>query len=456
MHLSPDWLTMRTLYFPSISMMLLLQLTASPALAQQGQGQAAQSVAADAPIEIPALPADPARSVNLESALASASASAADPVIAALQVERARAAQRTALAGVIPFVNGIGNVNQYDSEVERSGVLVRPAQAFDVNLQIGVTLSGRAFNALATTAAQTDVSHLQAVDSQRLARANAAKAFFSVLTARRNAEILRSQYAAAMRQDTAVMVRVEVGTAVPLDRARSQLAVLDLARRIVDADASLSRSWDLLGQAMGLEEPINANEVAQPEEHESLEHYLSRALAERPDLRALRSATEVAEHGVDDAWWRFGPTLSLSWTATYRGPTTFVNPDASNWFALGTLSIPIFDGGARYGALRDARAAVEQARVREAALRRMIRVDVRDAFRRMDSASQAIELALRSSEVARANATRAEAAYSAGATNGIELDDARRNLEQSQITLLLRRLDRQLALIDLLAAAGQL
>lgn len=410
----------------------------------------------ETPIAIPDLPTPPARSVNLESALAGASQAAADPLIAAFQVERARASQRTALAAVLPYVNGIGNLNQYDSSVERAGSLIRPAQAYDVNLQVGVTLSGRAFNALATTAAQTEVSQHQAEDSQRLARAVAAKSFFAVLTARRNAELLRSQYAAAVRQDAAVAVRVEVGTGVPLDRARSQLAVLDLARRIVDADASLTRGWDLLGQAMGLEEPINAEEVAEPAQNESLDHYLSRALSERPDLRALRGAAEVAEHGVDDAWWRFGPTLSVSWTVTYRGPTTFLSPDPSYWMALATLTIPIFDGGARYGALRDAHAAVEQARLREAALRRNIRVDVRDAFRRMDSASQAIVIAVRSADVARANADRAEATYAAGASNGIELDDARRSLEQAQITLLLRRLDRQLALIDLLTAAGQI
>lgn len=404
----------------------------------------------------PALPALPGDAVTLETALAEASNAATDPVVAALQISRAQAAERMALGAVLPFVNGSGNLYQYDSSIERAGSLIRGARAYDINLQVGVNLSGRALNALSTTAAQTRVAEMQSEDAQRLARATAAKAFFAVLAARRNAEILRSQYAAAVRQDAAVAVRVEVGTAVPLDRARSQLAVLDISRRIVDADAQLQRSWDVLGLALGRETPVNATDVAEPEQHESLGDFLDRAMNARPDLRALHGQIEVAEHGVDDAWWRFGPTLGISWSATYRGPTTLFSPDPSSWTALATLTVPFFDGGVRYGAIRDARAAVEQARVREAALGRSIRADVRDAFRRVESTAQGIEIASRSADVARSNAARAEAAFAAGASNGIELDDARRNLEQAEITLLLRRLDRQIALIDLLTAAGQL
>lgn len=429
-------------------------LISVPALAQDAPVDA--PAAAARTNEAPPLPAIPTDSVTLETALAEASNAATDPVVAALQIARAQAAERMALGAVLPFVNGSGNLYQYDSSIERAGSLIRGAQAYDINLQVGVNLSGRAFNALSTTASQTRVAEMQSEDAQRLARATAAKAFFAVLAARRNAEILRSQYAAAVRQDTAVAVRVEVGTAVPLDRARSELAVLDVSRRIVDADAQLQRSWDVLGLALGRETPVNASDVPEPEQHESLDTFLERAVGARPDLRALHGQIEVAEHGVDDAWWRFGPTLGISWAATYRGPTTLFSPDPSSWTALATLSVPFFDGGTRYGALRDARAQVEQARARESALRRSIRADVRDAFRRVESAAQGIEIAARSADVARSNAGRAEAAFAAGASNGIELDDARRNLEQAEITLLLRRLDRQIALIDLLTAAGQI
>ena len=132
------------------------------------------------------------------------------------------------------------------------------------------------------------------------------------------------------------------------------------------------------------------------------------------------------------------------------------NPTTTQWTAVASLVVPIFDGGLRYGALADARAQVADAEERSAQLRRNVRVQVRDAYRRAETAGRTIVFAEQSVALSRQNLERAELAYQAGAATGVELDDARRQLETAETTLLLRSLERQLAMIDLMASAGML
>jgi len=404
----------------------------------------------------PPLPVPP-RALSLADVLRRANDSAVDARVAELQIRRAEAAERSALASLLPQLNGSLTYTRYDQAIERAGVgTIRAADALSAQVSVSETLSARAWNATRSTAASTRAATLSARESQRLARATVARTYFSVLTAKKNAELGRSQLDAALRQYGAVVARVNAGVALPIDRTRAELAVLEAARRVADGDASLGRSRDLLGQALALDDAVDAVEIAPPEAGDSVERYVSRALAQRTDVRVLEANREIAELAIDDAWLRFVPTLGLSWTLNWTSATSTFSPDSTSWTALATLSVPFYDGGARYAAMRDARASVEQTEERLAALRRSVRVEVRDAHRRLDTAGRALILAQRSVTVAEASAARADAAYRAGALTGIELEDARRALADSQLTVLLRALERHVAMIDLLSAAGLL
>lgn len=409
-----------------------------------------------ASLEVPAPPAPPARHLNLTQALTEASSTASDARLADIAVRRSLAAERMALAGLLPTVSGVGNLTLYDREVTSLAGVLRPHYGYDLDLQVQESVSLRAWNATRIAEANTRTTRLRADDAKRLLRSSVARVYFAVLTARRNSELARTQLASALRQDEAVGARIEAGAAVPLDRARSQIGVLEARQRVESADAQLAQQWDLFGQSLGLEVPVEAEESPAPEPGEPLARYLDRALGARTDLRALEATRDVARLQVDDAWLRYVPSLSLTWTGAYRGPATVTNPTTTQWTAVASLVVPIFDGGLRYGALADARAQVADAEERSAQLRRSVRVQVRDAYRRAETAGRTIVFAEQSVALSRQNLERAELAYQAGAATGVELDDARRQLETAETTLLLRSLERQLAMIDLMASAGML
>ena len=402
------------------------------------------------------LPTPPPRSLTLAQALELATHNVASVQVAELQVNRARAAERTALAVVLPMLNGVIAGTAYDSAIVRSGLTVQPRDIAVLSLQAQEVISPRTYFQYRESQESARGVGLALEDARRVARASVAKLFFAVLSAKHATEIARSQLAAAQNQDRAVAARVAAGAAVPLDRARVQLAVFAASQLVADSDTVLAHAWDLLGQGLSLDEPIEASETPAPRAEESLAHYVDRALGSRPDLAVQRSVARQNEMLVTDAWTRFLPSLSLTWTGTYRTTTTSLNPNQTAWNAVAALTIPFYDGGARYAALDDAHAAVEQARTQEESLRRNIRVEVRDAYRRAETAARAIQLAQQSLDVATTNAALAQRSYEAGALTGIELEDSRRLLEQAQVTLLSRTLDREVALVDLLSNASLL
>ncbi len=440
-------------------LLALLVLWTGSAHAQDAVSPQAATIApADASttpaIDLAPLP-EPGRRITLQVAMRIAREGSSDLRLAALSIERSRAAERIALAGLLPNLSASFSYTHWDQAVERMGLVIRQQDTFAGAIVANENLSLQRWNATRIADANTRVSSAQEREAQRLAMASVARAFFGELAAERNAVLARSQLAAAERQHRAVVARVTAGVALSIDSARSELAMLDAARRVADIDASLGRARDLLGLALGLDEAVAA-EQSEIAIDGTLEAHLSSALRTRPDIRAARASLEAAELGVEDAWFRFVPTLGLSFTLNWTPQTTAFNPNPTQWLGVATLTLPIFDGGARYGALDDAEAVVAQARERIRALERVVRADVRDAHRRVEAASRSFEFAERSVAVARLAAERAEAAYNSGALTGLELDDARRAVEQAELTAILRALDRELAMVDLLSFVGEL
>lgn len=422
-------------------------------------GAAAQDAVAPAvpePLAVPPMPEPPPERLTLDAALAIADREAVDPVLARLQVERGEAAERIAWAGLLPVVGGTLSYQRLDEAIERAGVgTVRPADQVTAQLTITETLSLRGVAQVRIAESASDAARADLDDARRRSHNAIARLFFTTLAARRAAQLSRAQSEVALRQLRATRLRAEAGAAIGLDVARAEVAALDALRRAADADAALMRAWDQLGEALGLDvaiDPAPATLPPLPGEDDAIE----RATRLRADVRAAEVRREQAARAVDDAWYRFAPTITLGWQGTLTAPTTIFNPDPAQWVASATLSIPFYDGGARYGALRDAQLQVQQADERVEALRRRVRIEVRDAQRRIATAERALDIAARQEEIAERAAAAAEEGFAAGAITGLELDAARRDAEQAELRRVLAELELANASVDLLTATGDL
>ncbi|MBL8912193.1 MAG: TolC family protein, partial [Archangium sp.] len=111
------------------------------------------------------------------------------------------------------------------------------------------------------------------------------------------------------------------------------------------------------------------------------------------------------------------------------------------WNLQAVLTVPIWDGGARYGALRDAEAQERQAEARKIAARRQGQVDVERARRGVEVAQRSRELAGAALEHATRTETLTRKAFDAGLGTSLELVTAASSLRAQQLNVALKDYD---------------
>jgi outer membrane protein TolC len=143
----------------------------------------------------------------------------------------------------------------------------------------------------------------------------------------------------------------------------------------------------------------------------------------------------------------------LAQAQAFRQTDTVLQP-AGGWQATLVLSIPLFDGGVRYGVGRERRALDEEARATLDGLLRQVSVEVQAAMDVVHNADDALTSARAAALAANSAAALADKAYRAGATTNIEVIDAERAARDAESQVALAEDAARQARLDLLLATG--
>jgi outer membrane protein TolC len=163
---------------------------------------------------------------------------------------------------------------------------------------------------------------------------------------------------------------------------------------------------------------------------------------------------KAAEHTVRDDWTDYSPFLTGVASAFYESPQTPTLP-SSGWLAELVLTIPLYDGGLRYGQAKERAALRDEARVDLDAILRGARSDVRVAFEELKRADSALAAARRAAQLAHQALDLAQVAYRGGAFTDIEVIDAERTARDSDTAVAVAEDGARQARLDLLAATGR-
>ena len=445
---------------------LMLAFVAAPALAQP-----ARPAAPTKPIEIPPpptvndpmlAPVPPAnRSVaSWEQALQFLRARSTDLRIAYEEVRRAEAQSRTALAATLPSITATGvATHQFitNETVQIVGVsgtspiyrpISTPVQNYATANTVAVQplLALEAWHAIGTAHAGEDASRLSLEDVKRTLALNIANAIVGVVTAERIAELNRVGFRSALERLELALRKKALGASTGLDVVRAQQDVESARSSLVTGDESLRQARETLGLALGSADPwgvppdINLNGV---EASARATCAGAATLEERADIAAARGTTEIARRNVDDARLRFSPTVDLVSNFGMIGSSgdpsaTYASSRHEAWTIGGVLTVPFYDGGARYGFVRENRALEDEAMQRLEAARRAASVEVTQARRAVLVAEQNRVVAERSRDLARETERLSRIAFQAGSGTSLDLIESGRRLREAEIQLALQ------------------
>jgi outer membrane protein, multidrug efflux system len=314
-------------------------------------------------------PPAPLRIASWNDALATIRSQSPDYLSAAQAVERAKAQKEIAWSNVLPWVN---------AQVTYTHELLAPLRATIGGVTIvtpppnawtaGGTatwsiLSPRGIYGIGTAEHGIQAATFAFEDQRRLIAEAVVSTMLATLAAERTAELNRVGLRAALERSALTHARLQFGQGTALDVDRADQDVESARSLVVSGDEILRRAREALGVALGSRTAVSAPgdlDLAQFEDAVARTCRLNAEIERRPDVAAAREHAEVAERTVHDAELQFSPWIALDAAAQYL-TAPVLSP--SGIVALeGVLNIPIYEGGSRFAALRDSKAALEQAR----------------------------------------------------------------------------------------------
>jgi outer membrane protein TolC len=375
------------------------------------------------------------------------------------EIRRAEAQSRIALAAVLPTLNGQASyLHQFltakfallapaDNRTPPTPKLApittppRDTWAFGGTLDIPIINTKGVYDV--NTAKRNEVAARSSFsDERRQITTSVVNTLLSSLTAERVAELNRVGLRAALERLTLAEARLKFGQGTELDRDRALQDVAASRALLISGDESLRQAREELGRALGSPRPIG---VPPTLDLEGFEQAVARTcrlnedIERRPDVVAARKRAEIADRGITSAELEVAPMLAATSSVNYA--TQVALSPHTTWSLGGVLTVPFYDGGARYGRMRVARAELEQARQALISTRLNAIIASARAHRAVSVSQESREVSLAQRELAARVDARTREGFSRGFGTSLDLVTSAQNLRQAEIDLAVRDLD---------------
>lgn len=328
----------------------------------------------------------------------------------------------------------------------------------------GLTVQQNLFNGNRTRngVSRAESQILQARELTRLSEQNvlnnAATAYMNVLrdTAilnlrRNNIEVLEQQ----LRQ---TRDRFQVGEVTRTDVAQAEASLAQGQADAFTAQSNLQTSVANFRQVIGAE-PRNLS-PARPLDRlvpRSLESAISLSEMEHPAIQSARHNVDAAALNVKVVEGQLYPTVGLSGNLSRRSdPITSPGQNTLQASVVGQLTVPIYEGGAVYSAVRQAKELLGQAQLQADLQRETIRAQVVSSWGIWSNSRAVIDAAqaqVRAAEIA-LNGVREEAKV--GQRTTLDVLNAQQALLNARVQLVTAQRDRVVGSYTLLASVGKL
>ena len=217
--------------------------------------------------------------------------------------------------------------------------------------------------------------------------------------------------------------QVNAGTAADIDALRSKVELQTRQQQLIQAknDFAIQKITvaRVIGLSPGQEIHFTEKSLYQPFENITVDEALRRAYESRSDYRAALTDVRATELSRKAAFAGYFP--SLSFNADYGTGGSHPSTSTQVYDVRGTLSIPIFTGGAVHGDVEQADARLEQSRERLDNLRAQIESDVRTALLNLQSAAEQVTVAHSNIDLADQTLAQSRDRFTAGVTDTVEV-----------------------------------
>ena len=288
---------------------------------------------------------------------------------------------------------------------------------------------------------------VEAARSSRLEMVNQVKqAYFGCLLAKEAFEVYKSVYENALENYKLTEMKYNARKASELELTRAKTTLANAVPDVYNAESSVILALWQLKAVMGvdLDENIDVSEKLGDYANRMLGDIAesssdSLSLENNSTMRQLAIQAEQLANTVKLQQYANIPTLSLGFSYNFNAMTNDFNFSEYRWSPYSyvglTLQIPIFAGGQRHNAIRQAKVQAAELDVQRADTERQLRIAIRQNLNQMETAMKsygASQTALESAEKAYDITAKS---YEVGSSTITDLNDAQLALTQSQLAV---------------------
>ena len=417
--------------------------------------------------------------INLEQALQIALSENASVKVADMEIERTGYARKGTYASLFPKIDGnasyqrtiekqvmymdfdmgsIGGGSSSEGDGSASGAESAPATSNN-GIEVGrwntwsagisasmPLVNAQLWKSLEISDQDVELA-VEAARSSRLEMVNQVKqAYFACLLAKEAFEVYKSVYENALENYKLVEMKYNARKASELELTRAKTTLANAVPDVYNAESSVILSLWQLKAVMGvdLDENIDVSE--------KLGDYANRMLGDMADsasdslslennstMRQLAIQAEQLANTIKMQQFANIPTLSLSFAYNFNAMTTDFMFSEYRWSPYSyvglTLQIPIFAGGQRHNAIRQAKVQAAELDVQRADTERQLRISIRQNLNQMETAMKSYGASLTALESAEKAYNITAKSYEVGSSTLTDLNDAQLAYTQSQLAV---------------------
>lgn len=270
------------------------------------------------------------------------------------------------------------------------------------------------------------------------------QAFFSCLLAKEVFEVYSQVYENAVKNLERTQMRFNAQRASELDLTRAKTNVANAIPSMYDAESNIILTLWQLKAVMGIDLESNidvAGALSDWGEHMlydigTLEQI---DLDRNSTMRQLAIQAEQLASAVKLQQYANIPTLSLAFSYSINAMTNDFKFNEFQWspysYAALSLNIPIFAGGKRANAIKQAKVQAHELDLQKANTERQLKIGIRQYLNTMDTQIRSMGSARSAVETAQKAYDIAQKSYEVGRSTITDLNDAQLMLTQAQLTV---------------------
>jgi multidrug efflux pump len=372
------------------------------------------------------------------------------------QVELQKGVAKQTLSTILPKLHGRGSlVHATDWFTPNNGLLVEgPDAGLHLDMPL-IDVSGiyASINGYRRVSIQ-DATMERA--KQTLVR-DVTRAYLQAAFTQRNLEIAEAQLSNAQQKLGSFQRQFAIGHVDSLALQRENMLAKRGEAKVIEAKTNHQTALGFLGYLIVERTtfrlaPAPAIRV---EENQSAEILLPAAREQREDLKAQHLASEAAQADHTVQWLTFLPTLKAK--GELSGP--HVDQIGNNNILRGRFSLhfelPLFDGLSHYGFLQQTQAQSRIEKLKLSLLERRLLLEIEGALTTLKQKKKLLDAYEAIFTMSQKVFESAEKLFASGRTTSLDFTTAQSDLYQAESDVLAKRLDADLARVELAYALGQ-